>query len=98
MPRKTEHLSTARARAEDPEVITHWFQLLDKVLTEGGIKDMPAQIFNTDETGFVTDPKTSTVLAKKGSKRVNHRGDFRSVLYGFPYWQIFKKKKKKAVF
>lgn len=70
-PRKTEQLSTTRARAEDPEVLNHWYQLLDHVLTESGIKDMPAQIFNTDETGFVTDPKSDIVLAARGAKRVN---------------------------
>ncbi|GFO48476.1 Jerky protein [Plakobranchus ocellatus] len=69
--RKTEQFSNARARAEDPEVLTHWFQLLDDVLVQAGIKDMPAQIFNTDETGFVTDPKADIVLAARGSKRVN---------------------------
>ncbi|GFR94940.1 UDP-glucuronosyltransferase 2A1-like [Elysia marginata] len=63
--------STERARAEDPEVLNHWFELLDNVLTKSGIKDMPAQIFNTDETGIVTDPKSDIVLAARGAKRVN---------------------------
>ena len=35
------------------------------------MKDMPAQIFNTDETGFVTDPKNDIVLARCGARRVN---------------------------
>ena len=32
---------------------------------------MPDQIYNTDETGFVTDPKSDVVLARRGSRRVN---------------------------
>ena len=70
VPRKTEHLSQARAMAENADVIKHWFSLLDKILTKYDVKDKPAQIFNTDESGFVTDPKASVVLARKGSKRV----------------------------
>ncbi|GFO02955.1 pogo transposable element with krab domain [Plakobranchus ocellatus] len=69
--RKTEHLSKCRESAEDPEVVEKWFELLDAVLTSTGVKDMPAQIFNSDESGFVTDPKSGIVLARKGSKRVN---------------------------
>lgn len=71
--RKTEHLSTCREKAEEPEVVERWFQLLDHVLTAEGVKDMPAQIFNSDESGFVTDPKSGVVLARKGAKRVNQR-------------------------
>lgn len=68
--RKTEHLSNARARAEDPQVLAAWFDLLEKVLDENGIKDHSAHIFNVDETGFTTDPKPQKVLAEKGAKRV----------------------------
>ncbi|KAK3764026.1 hypothetical protein RRG08_004390 [Elysia crispata] len=32
---------------------------------------MPEQIYNCDESGFVTDPKCQVVLATKGAKRVN---------------------------
>lgn len=71
MPRKMEHLSSARASAEDPQVLNHWFELLDNTLTKAGVKDMLCQIFNADESGFVTDPKPQVVLATKGSKRVN---------------------------
>ena len=71
VPRKTEHLSNSRAKAEDPVVIQNWFTLLDKILTEKDIKGLPSQIFNCDESGFVTDPKSQTVLAQKGSSRVN---------------------------
>ncbi|KAK3741118.1 hypothetical protein RRG08_042485 [Elysia crispata] len=51
VPRKTEHLSNSRAKAEDPVVIQNWFTLLDKILTEKDIKGLPSQIFNCDESG-----------------------------------------------
>jgi len=72
-PRRTEQICTSREKAEDPEVIEHWFRLLDNVLTEAGVKDMPAQIFNSHESGFVTDPKSDVILARKGATRVNQK-------------------------
>ena len=35
------------------------------------LKGLPSQIFNCDESGFVTDPKSQTVLTQKGSSQVN---------------------------
>ena len=67
--RKTELLSSARARAQDPQVIQQWFELLDKDLTKAGLKGLPEQIFDVDESGFVTDPKYDIVIARKGTKK-----------------------------
>ncbi|GFO14005.1 pogo transposable element with krab domain [Plakobranchus ocellatus] len=69
--RTTEHLSRGRKEAEDPEILAHWFALLDEILTKAGVKDHPHQIFNADESGFVTDPKSDIVLARRGARRVN---------------------------
>lgn len=63
--RKTEQLSSARARAQDPQTIQQWFELLDSELTKAGVKNCPEQIFNVDESGFVTDPKV-LYLQRKG--------------------------------
>ncbi|XP_076446127.1 uncharacterized protein LOC143283731 [Babylonia areolata] len=71
VPRKTEQLSSARARAADPYIIMAWFDLLEKELTKAGVATFPEQIFNVDESGFVTDPKSDIVLAEKGARRVN---------------------------
>lgn len=57
VPCKNEDFSSALSGAEDPEVIKHWFKLLEDVLIEAGVKDHPAQVFNSDESGFVTDPE-----------------------------------------
>lgn len=74
VPRKSEHFSTARERAEEPEVLNHWFKLLDDVLTAAGVKDMPAQIFNSDESGLVTDPKASIEFLPGRRQRGSTRG------------------------
>ena len=70
VPRKTKHLSNARAKTEDPEVIKKCFQLVQKTQRDAGVSGLPSQIFNCDETGFVTNPKTQVVLAEKGAARV----------------------------
>ena len=70
VPRKTEHLSNARAKAEDPEVIKKLFQLVQKTLQDVGVSRPPSQIFNCDKIGFVTDPKTQVVSAEKGAARL----------------------------
>ena len=69
--RTTEHLSRGRREAENPEILDHWFALLNDQLLKAGVKDHPQQIYNADETGFVTDPKSDVVLARRGSRRVN---------------------------
>ena len=42
--RTTEQMSTARLRAQDPDVLIHWFSLLEKILSELGVKDNPGQL------------------------------------------------------
>ena len=70
VPRKTEHLTRSRARAEDPVVFGSFFELLHKVLEKAGVRDAAQQIFNADESDFITDPKAGVVLARKGAKNV----------------------------
>ena len=60
------------ALIEKPVEAADWFSLLDKVLQgKKGVKGLPEQISNCDEIRFVTDPKSETVLARRGSNRVN---------------------------
>ena len=40
------------------------------MLQDAGVSSLSSQIFNCDETGFVTDPKTQVVLDEKGAARV----------------------------
>lgn len=61
-------LSLARAKASDPEVISSYFDMLEKVLEEYELHDKPAQIFNIDETGMPLDHHPPKVICKKGMK------------------------------
>ena len=54
--RKPAHLSAARAKASDPEMLSCYFDLLEETLTEHKLLDKPSQIFNMDETGVPLNP------------------------------------------
>ena len=45
-------VSMARAKANDPEVISNYFDMYEKVVVDYDIIDKPIQIFNIDETGY----------------------------------------------
>lgn len=60
-------LSLARARASDPEMLTHYFDLLEQTLHENNLIGKPGQIFNMDESGMPLSPKHPKVVAQKGS-------------------------------
>ena len=38
--------------AQDASVIVHWFDLLQRLLIEYRVKDLPGQLFNCDESGL----------------------------------------------
>ena len=53
--------------------IRQWFDSVKEYAVEYGIEDVlddPRRILNTDESGFPLCPKTSRVIAPKGSKNV----------------------------
>ena len=46
-----------------------YFDLLEKTLSDTGLKDKPAQIYNCDESGMLLEFKMPKVIAAKGTKR-----------------------------
>lgn len=65
--RNAEIISKGRAAVTE-QVIRAWFKELEEFLTEEqalNIKDDPSRIFNADETGVTTCPKTGTILGPK---------------------------------
>ena len=56
------------ARAFDPVVINRYYDMLEATLRDNGLWDLPAQVFNCDETGMPLNPSTSKVVATKGTK------------------------------
>ena len=63
-----EGLGYARAVAFDPVVINRYYDMLEATLRDNGLWDLPAQVFNCDETGMPLNPSTSKVVATKGTK------------------------------
>lgn len=69
--RKSEQFPDARAKAtSDPAILTGWFALLEKEMVKADCMNKPENIYNVDETGFITDPAAGKVLSRTGSKNV----------------------------
>ena len=69
--RGAEALSYARAVAEDPEILSSYYDTLEKVLRDNDLLDKPHIIYNCDETGFSFEHKPSKVVGMKGVKHLN---------------------------
>ena len=65
-------LAYARAVAQDPEVISAYYDLLEETLVKNDLMDKPAQIFNCDESGFPLDHKPGKVNGLKGQVTQPH--------------------------
>lgn len=63
-------LSLAHARASDPEMVSHYFDLLEQTLDDNELRGKPGQIFNINESGMPLDPKSPKVVCGRGSKAV----------------------------
>ena len=61
-------ISMARAKANDPEIISNYFDMYEKVVVDYDIIDKPIQIFNIDETGLPIDHRPPKIICKTGSK------------------------------
>lgn len=63
--RKPELLTKARAQGLSREVVDLFFEQYQAILTENGLEDAPERIFNLDETGLNTDPRSDKVFVQK---------------------------------
>lgn len=68
--RKSEILTTARAKGLSPEIINSFFDMYEKVINENDLSNAPHRIFNLDETGLNTDPRKGKVYTEKGAANV----------------------------
>lgn len=108
--RKAEGISINRATGMNRETVKHYFELLDKILSENELHDKPSNVFNIDETGLQLNNKPNKVLAAKGSKNVTsitsgEKGETISVIACcnaegtfLPPFSIFKGKNRKEEF
>lgn len=65
--RTVASLSSCRAMASDPEVISAYFDMLEKTLSENKLLNKPIQIYNLDETGMPLGSKPLKGICLKGS-------------------------------
>ena len=66
--RMAEGLGCARVAAFDNVIMDRYYDMLEDTLKSNALWDLPAQIFNCDETGMPLNPGTSKVAAAKGAK------------------------------
>lgn len=70
--RKAQAMNPARAQKLNRNIVSDYFEKLERVLDELGLKNKPQSIYNMDEKGCrLTIHHQQTVLALKGSKRVH---------------------------
>ena len=66
--RMAEPLSYAQAVASSPEIIDHYYDLLEQTLVDNDLVGKPMQLFNMDETAMPLDPTPTKVVVLKGTK------------------------------
>ena len=59
------------AVSSSPEIINHYFDLLESTIIDNYLLGKPSQIFNMDETGMPLDPNPPFVVAPVGAKHVS---------------------------
>ena len=69
--RTSEPLSYIRAVSSSPEIINHYFDLLESTIVDNCLLGKPSQIFSMDETGMPLDPNPPFVVAPVGTKHVS---------------------------
>ena len=66
--RITSALSYARAKGQNEEALSNYFDVLEETLDEHKLHDKPALIFNVDETGLPLSPSLPKGVCRKGTK------------------------------
>lgn len=65
--RASATLSVARTKTTDPEMLSRYFNLLERIFAENDLNGKPNHIFNMVESGVPLDPKSPLVVAERGS-------------------------------
>ena len=82
--KKAENLSIARSMGMNRTQVSKWFESYEMLLTRLGVRDLPRQIWNLDETGVQNIHKADEVVASVGHQAYNltavERGETSTVL------------------
>ena len=68
--RKMDNLERTRAECLSPEVVSNYFDLLEKTLTENELINKPRQIYNADESFLPLNETKEKAVTLKNSKCV----------------------------
>ncbi|XP_065891048.1 uncharacterized protein [Dysidea avara] len=66
--RMAESLSYVRAVCSQPEILNHYYDLLQQTLLDHELEGRPNQIFNLDESGMSLNPISPKIVVAKGAK------------------------------
>ena len=67
--KKGTTLSTSRYNAtKNPFIIIHFYDLLEKSVSDLGLQERPDLIWNCDESGLPREPSKLTIISRKGQK------------------------------
>ena len=69
--RTMSSLSYARAKGQNEEALSSYFDILEDTYNEHKLYDKPALVFNMDETGLPLNPDPIKGICKKGTKTSN---------------------------
>lgn len=69
--RTTSALSYARAKGQNEEALSSYFDILEDTFSEHKLHDKPALVFNMDETGMPLSPVPLKGVCKRGTKTPN---------------------------
>ena len=71
--RKGDATANVHMDSVNPEAISQYFDLLNDVLEEYGLKTEPERIYNVDETGMPLDHRPPKIVTQRGHKKVRYR-------------------------
>ena len=63
-------LTLVCTHTSDPEMLSQYFDLLDLILDENGLKGKPGKVFNMDKSSMSLDPKAPRIVVQRGSSAV----------------------------
>ena len=71
--RKGDATANVRMDCVNPEAMSQYFDLLNDVLEEYGLKMEPERIYNGDETGMPLDHRPPKIVTQRGQEKVRYR-------------------------
>ena len=65
----TKLCKARRNATKNPFIINHWYDLLEKTISNLQLENRPDLIWNVDEPGLPSEPKKNVVLCRRRGKK-----------------------------